>query len=238
MAITEWAGSLSAEKRGKQMEERINGQEYPGTYGEESRLYEERTRGNQNPYGQQYGSGQNPYGQQYGSGPNPYGGQNPFYGPNPYMPQQQPLHGPVTDVFCNILLVLMPLQIILGFFSMHEMVSRVRYQYFFSGHHVDVFSGAGGSLLVLLGYGLSVAHIVFIILDIVKVHQQNYKITGLILFAIFLAPGYYIWRAYILGRKKTFPIIYTVIYSLLLLAYMVYTFHLIFNMVMAIMYFY
>ncbi len=220
------------------MEERKSGQEQPGTYGEESGIYEEKAKKNENPYGQQYGNGQNPYGQQYGNGQNPYGWQNPYYGSSPYVPQHQPLHGPVTDVFCNILLVLMPLHIIMGFFLTYETVSRVRYQYIFGGHHADVFSGSGSLMPVLLGYGLSIAYIVFVILDIVKVHQQHYKIAGLILFAIFLMPGYYIWRAYILGRKKTFPIIYTVVYSLLLLAYIIFIFYLIFNMVMAIMYFY
>ena len=36
--------------------------------------------------------------------------------------------------------------------------------------------------------------------------------VSMILFAILFNLGYYLWRAYILGRKKTIPIIYTVCY--------------------------
>ena len=68
--------------------------------------------------------------------------------------------------------------------------------------------------------------------------KQHYKITGLILFAIFLNPGYYIWRAHILHRKKTVPVIYTVLYSLLVLGSMVYTFMETFQMIMGMFYYY
>ena len=83
----------------------------------------------------------------------------------------------------------------------------------------------------VIAFALSIAMIVFLVLDIVKINKAGYKITGLILFAIFLRPGYYIWRAYILGRKKTFPIIYTVIYSLLVAGSVIYSVVGIFRMV-------
>lgn len=213
------------------MEERENRQGQPGTYGEESPVYEKMGGNGQNGYGQPQPGNQNGYGQQYGNYPNPY------YGPNPYF-SQEPVHGPVTDVFCNLLLVIMPLRILIGFFSMYQTFSHMRYQNLFGGHHAGVSGGIGSSFAMLAGYGLMIAFIVFVIIDIVKIHQQNYKITGLILFAIFLTPGYYIWRAYVLGRKKTFPIIYTVVYSLLLLAYLIYTFYLVFQLMMGILYFY
>ena len=60
-------------------------------------------------------------------------------------------------------------------------------------------------------------------------NKAGYKITGLVLFAIFLNPGYYIWRAYVLGRKKTVPIIYTVVYALLMLINIIVVFYYMFR---------
>ena len=48
------------------------------------------------------------------------------------------------------------------------------------------------------------------VLDIVQLHKAGKKITGAILFAIFLRPAYFIWRAHLLGEKKTLPIVYAV----------------------------
>ena len=78
---------------------------------------------------------------------------------------------------------------------------------------------------------LGVAAIVFLILDIVRVHKSGAPITGLILFAIFLRQGYYIWRAHVLKRNMTFPIVYTVIYALLTIAYTVYSCGILANLV-------
>lgn len=53
----------------------------------------------------------------------------------------------------------------------------------------------------------------FFILDISQMKKAGKKTTGAILFAIFLRPAYFIWRAHLLGEKKTVPVIYaTVIY--------------------------
>ena len=78
---------------------------------------------------------------------------------------------------------------------------------------------------------LSLATLIFFIVDIVMVHKGNYKITGLILFAIFLKAGYFIWRAHILGRKKVVPIIYTVAYVLLNIVSIIFIFAMAFSMI-------
>ena len=74
-----------------------------------------------------------------------------------------------------------------------------------------------------------------LILDIIKISNQKYKITGLVLFAIFLRPGYYIWRAHVLKRKMTFPIIYTIAYSGVTVAYFFYSFYKVFSLTFGIM---
>ena len=124
-----------------------NGNEAPRTYGEDTKMYQNRQNASQQPnygngqnayqqpnYGNgqnayqqpNYGNGQNAYRQpNYGNGQNPYqqpnygNGQNPYQQPNygnwqgnPY-PQEQ--HGPVSDVLCNILLVIFMAQIIINF---------------------------------------------------------------------------------------------------------------------------
>ena len=152
-----------------------------------------------------YGNSQNAYQQpNYGNGQNPY--QQPNYGNwqgNPY-PQEQ--HGPVSDVLCNILLVIFMAQIIINFV---------------------VFGATWNAMFV--------AMLVLLILDIIKISNQKYKITGLVLFAIFLRPGYYIWRAHVLKRKMTFPIIYTIAYSGVTVAYFFYSFYKVFSLTFGIM---
>lgn len=54
--------------------------------------------------------------------------------------------------------------------------------------------------------------VVFFVLDIMALYKANHKIVGAILFAILLRPAYFIWRAHLLGQKKTGAIIYTVCY--------------------------
>ena len=102
---------------------------------------------------------------------------------------------------------------------------------YYNGAYPELLYSGGYVACSVIAFALSIAMIVFLVLDIVKINKAGYKITGLILFAIFLRPGYYIWRAYILGRKKTFPIIYTVIYSLLVAGSVIYSVVGIFRMV-------
>ena len=54
--------------------------------------------------------------------------------------------------------------------------------------------------------------VVFFVLDIMALYKAGKKITGAILFEIFLRPAYFIWRAHLLGQKKTASVIYTICY--------------------------
>ena len=232
-----------------------NGSEAPRTYGEDTKMYQNRQNAPQQP---NYGSGQNPYQQpnygnsqnayqqpdygnaqnmnqqpNYGNGQNPY--QQPNYGNwqgNPY-PQEQ--HGPVSDVLCNILLVIFMAQIIINFVVFGATWNAM------AGEGIDAYLDGSVSLgspvqmLSMFSNLLFVAMLVLLILDIVKISNQKYKITGLVLFAIFLRPGYYVWRAHVLKRKMTFPIIYTIVYSGVTVAYFFYSFYKVFSLTFGIM---
>ena len=52
----------------------------------------------------------------------------------------------------------------------------------------------------------------FFIMDISQIRKAGKKTRGAILFAVFLRPAYFVWRAHLLGEKKTVPIIYMVIF--------------------------
>lgn len=198
----------------------------------------------QQGYGQtnQQGSYQQQAGQQYGQpnynpqsayqSYNQQGYQNGYWNP-------QPQHGPVTDVFCYILLVIMPLRVIISMITTGMSISSLDYSAMndYSSLILGISEMMDGTYMLLsnLSNLLFVAFIVLVIVDIVKIHKANYKITGLILFAIFLNPGYYIWRAYVLGRKKTVPVLYTVVYSILVLANIFYTLYMSFNMAFGMM---
>ena len=143
------------------------------------------------PYGQQpYGQPNQPYGQSYGQ--QPYG---------------QPQYGQVRDIFCNILLVLLPLRLILSM-----VYTTISFSGIDNNGMMDFSANGAVGVLAILSNLLFIGYIIFVILDIIEVNKAKYKITGLILFAILFNLGYYLWRAYILGRKKTIPIIYTVCY--------------------------
>lgn len=212
--------------------------ENQGTYGNQQQTYgnqgtygnQQQTYGNQGTYGNQqmYGN-QGSYGNQQYNNP-------PIYYNNGGFGTPQPMHGPVPDVFCYILLALMPLRQILGMISSASVFNSVDFSY--SSIMNDTYMAGvytpGYMVMTVLNYALTIAFIVLIVLDIVKIYKQHYKITGLVLFAIFLTPGYYIWRAYILGRKKTFPVIYTVCYSLLVVGSMIYAVYQVMDMYLAI----
>lgn len=215
------------------MEENQNGmygEETPRTYGEDSKMYENPDKQNQqadyeqlNPYNQNYGQPN----QQYGYGNQNYGQPNQQYGYNngTYM-NGAAMQSSVKDIFCNILLVIMPLRIIVSMAVNILTFSAIdSYDSIMNGSYLTKLSGGAYSLLSMLSSILFIAYVIFVVLDIVAVHKGNYKILGLILFAIFLNPGYYIWRAYILGRKKAIPVIYTVVYSILMIANVIVTFY-------------
>lgn len=193
-----------------------NPYEQPNPYGQPNQ---------QNPYGQP--NQQNPYGQP--NQQNPYG--QPPYMNNVYM--QQP--GEVKDIFCYILLVIMPLRTIISLIMNIATFTAIGdYESIMNGSYTAALGGAYTVLSVFSNL-LFIAYIVFIILDIVGVSKAKYKVTGLVLFAIFLNAGYYMWRAYVLGRKKVVPIIYTVGYSILLVVNMIVTFYYSFQMSFSIM---
>ena len=156
------------------------------------------------PYGQQpYGQPSQPYGQQpYGQPNQPYG-QQP-YGQQPYGQQQ---YGKVRDIFCNIVLVLLPLRLILSM-----IYTTVSFSGIDNNGMMDFSANGAVGILAILSNLLFIGYIIFVILDIIEINKAKYKITGLVLFAILFNLGYYLWRAYILGRKKTIPVIYTVCY--------------------------
>lgn len=215
-----------------------------GSYGNQQQTYgnqetygnQQQTYGNQQMYGNQgtYGN-QQMYGNQGSYGNQQYNNP-PIYYNNGGFGTPQPMHGPVPDVFCYILLALMPLRQILGIISSASVFNSVDFSY--SSIMNDTYMAGvytpGYMVMTVLNYALTIAFIVLIVLDIVKIYKQHYKITGLVLFAIFLTPGYYIWRAYILGRKKTFPVIYTVCYSLLVVGSMIYAVYQVMDMYLAI----
>ena len=167
---------------------------------------------------QQYGS--NPYGQpnqQYGS--NPYQQPNQQYGGNqyqqPYWNQgaTQPAHGTVKDIFCYIVLIATLLGTVTSYFSLKfeiDIINAMSTTNMYSAIE-DLTSSPGYSVLSTCANILTLATIVFVVLDIIQIQKANYKITGLILFAIFLRPAYWIWRAHVLGQKKTVPIIYAIV---------------------------
>ena len=196
-----------------------NGQQ---TYGNQQYNNGQQTYGNQ-----QYNNGQQTYGnQQYNNGQQTYGDQqynygqqmdgNPQYNQNTWAPQEQ--HGPVSDIFCYLLLIIMPLREIISMVSASSIFQSMTYEGIMDGSYMDVMYSGNYVIFSLLSYALLAAFIIFVVIDIVKINKQNYKMLGLILFAIFLKPGYYVWRAHLLKRKMAFPIVYTVLYSLLIIA--------------------
>ena len=166
--------------------------------------------------------------------PNQPYGQPPYGQPN--QPYGQPAYGEVRDIFCNILLVLMPLRVILAIVtSMMGFSGITDYESMMTGEYFTAMSGGMFAVLAMASNLLFIAYIILAILDIYNVNKAGYKIVGLVLFAIFLNPGYYIWRAYVLGRKKTVPIIYTVAYAVLILINIIVTFYYMFRTTFLIM---
>ena len=201
-----------------------NTQQQNAQYGQQGNPYQQNAQYGYNTQQQnaQYGYNTQQQNAQYGQNMYNQAYQNPpvYMNVNGAMPQPQK---PVKDAFCNILLVLNPLLLLVGFMTMFGMVrtmtGSMMYGFYRTTSPYLVIYVSGIILMMLLG----VAAIVFLILDIVRVHKSGAPITGLILFAIFLRQGYYIWRAHVLKRNMTFPIVYTVIYALLTIAYTVYS---------------
>lgn len=239
----------------------IYGNEAPRTYGDESRMYENQTNqasgqpyDNQlnqqynvnqqydqqynnmsQQYGQQYNNMNQQYNQQYNNMNQQYGQQNYQQSYMGYGSQMMPAS--VKDIFCNILLVIMPIRMILSIIITYMTFKTMNYESLLNGNYQNYLLRVSGSHITLstISNVLWIAYIVFVVLDIINVHKGHYKITGLILFAIFLEPGYYIWRAYVLKRQKTWPIVYTVLYTLLMAVNMIIAFYFSFQMVFVMM---
>lgn len=137
---------------------------------------------------------------------------------NPDYDSYQPQHGPVKDTYAYILIGTQIWQLIVSVFFYISFYRIMQYQATFGNIPTDFKLLGFVSTLSGLSSLLNMVGIVFIIIDIVQLKNQNYPMTGLILFAIFLRPAYYIWRCYILGRKMTPAIIYTVVYYVSTLA--------------------
>lgn len=156
----------------------------------------------QNPYGQE-GYAQNNYSQ------NPY--QQDAY--QSYTPYQEPKIA-VKNTFAYILMVLVAVSAIVNFAaSMMTMDTFNQIQSIDVEAVLDVLvSSSAFNALSYAGDMVFCVSVVFFVLDIMALYKAKYKITGAILFAILLRPAYFIWRAHLLGQKKTVGIIYTVCY--------------------------
>ena len=78
-----------------------------------------------------------------------------------------------------------------------------------------VMETPGYEVLAFFTNVVSYATIALLILDIIQLYKAGKKIGGAIAFAILLRPAYFIWRAHLLGTKKTLPIIFAVCVYLL-----------------------
>ena len=210
------------------MEENRN--DHAFTYGDESRMYEEKG------YDQQENSGQT-YADQQDYNQSSYSGQAYYNQPFSQEYYNQPQHSAVKDIFALLLMVILPIRTILSMIMTNSMLSNLTYESLMDQSFL--YELMDGSYVALSGMAdlLFWASLAFFIVDIVMVRKGNYKIVGLILFAIFLNAGYFIWRAHILGRKKVVPILYTIAYVLLNVIYISYVFVKVFSVIMNIAYY-
>ena len=74
-----------------------------------------------------------------------------------------------------------------------------------------------------------------LLIDIMQFRRAGIKTRGAILFAIFLRPAYFIWRAHLLKEKKIVPMIYAVVLYLIFIAQYVVLFQGAIDMVMRTM---
>lgn len=203
---------------------------------------------NQNPNTNQDNGGPyynpNPYynpqadynnGQYYNPQPGYNNGQ--YYNPQTAYQQAQPVPQPVSNVFYYILMALTAVSAILTIAATIIMIrSSINGSLFSSltpGQNyasiyallLDAFTNSPTlSLYPALNQILRIAILVVSIIDIVQVRGKGYPILGMILFAIFFKPGYFIWRAYAAKQPKLVPILFTVFYVLLHVGYFLWFF--------------
>ena len=104
--------------------------------------------------------------------------------------------------FCYLLLIVMPLREIISMVATSSVFQAMTYDSIMDGSYMNVMYNGSYVIFSLLNYALLAAFIIFVVIDIVKINKQNYKILGLILFAIFLKPGYYVWRAHLFKTQN------------------------------------
>ena len=175
---------------------------------EQENAQQEPNMQEQNPY-QENPYQENPY-QQW---QNPYQ-QNPY---QQYTPYEEPKQK-VKQVFAYILMVLIAITGIINLVT--TMLSAEAYH--IGNSLEDVVNATLAiaeqplfSVLSTFGDFIFIATVVLFVFDIRQLYKAGNKITGSILFAIFLRPAYFIWRAYLLGQKKAGPIVYTICVYLL-----------------------
>lgn len=130
-----------------------------------------------------------------------------------YTPYQEP-KVEVKNLFAYILMVLVACSAIVNYVaSMMTMDAFNQVQSVDINVVLDVLmTSSGFAILSYVGDMLFWVSVVFFVLDIMALYKAGKKIVGAILFAIFLRPAYFIWRAHLLGRKKVAAVIYTVSY--------------------------
>ncbi len=152
--------------------------------------------------------------------------QQPYWNQPPVM--QRPA---VKDTFLYILMALTPLSFLVAFLIVKDVFAVMDYESIMNGTYMQLVLSTQNTALSGLSSLLSIAIIVFSILDIVQVNKQNYPIIGLILFTIFCKPGYFLWRAHVLHRPKTQAVLYTVFLVAIYVAYFIWCLSMATNMV-------
>lgn len=134
--------------------------------------------------------------------------------PQSYYAAYQAKQAEVKNLYAYILMVLVACSAIINY-----MASMMTMEAFNLIESIEIdavldllMDSAGFTMLSYVGDMFFWVSVVFFVLDIMALHKAGKKIRGAILFAIFLRPAYFIWRAHLLGRKKVVPIIYTVCY--------------------------
>ena len=215
------------------------GQQYYGQqgYNQQYQNYGQQNYGQQG-YNQQFQNyGQQNYGQQgYNQQYQNYGQQG--YNQQYYNPQSsRPMPaGDVPGIFNWLIMILFPISYIISFICVKELMSAEMVESIMNGGHMATitFSPLYNTLSTISSI-LSLAMLAFSVVDIVLIQQRGYKVLGLILFTIFFRPGYFIWRAHVLGKPKTPYVIYTVAIALLMFSYMGFVFFTTFNTVLSIL---
>lgn len=145
--------------------------------------------------------------------------QNPYNQPqyNAYTPYEE-AKPEVKNIFAYISMVLVGLTVIVTF-AVNVMLAEA----YSIGNTLEEVINA--TLMILEQPAVLVlstvsdllfwATVVLLVLDIIQLHKAGKKIIGAVLFAIFLRPAYFIWRAHLLGQKKTAAIIYAVVFYMI-----------------------